>query len=108
MGSLSAPKGTIMVETGEGWSRMTDFLSTRPKGAQTGSSSRVELYHEHGLAVLVMTVMPATKALPVGKVRLTGRNPAYDTLPYHENRCMGTTRPWNARHHRRINHPQSS
>lgn len=33
------------------------------------------------------------------------RNPVDDTFAYHDHRCMGTTRPGDARHHRRVGHP---
>src|SRR5215472_7718072 len=44
-------------------------------------------------------------ALAVG-CRYMARNPVDDPLAYHHHRGMRTTRPGNARHHRRINHPQ--
>src|ERR1700732_4335844 len=37
----------------------------------------------------------------------TRRNPVDDTFAYHDYRRMGSTRPGDARHHRRISHPQS-
>src|SRR5262245_14453820 len=44
-------------------------------------------------------------ALAVG-YRYTAGNLVNDTFAYHDHRSMRTTRPWNAWHHRRINHPQ--
>src|SRR5262249_9501737 len=44
-------------------------------------------------------------ALSVG-YSYTARNPVDDTFAYHDHFCMRPTCPWNARHPRRINHPQ--
>src|SRR5271156_5079943 len=47
----------------------------------------------------VLTVEPTLSGL----IR---RDPVNDAFAYHDHRCMGTTRPWNARHYRCISDRQ--
>src|SRR5262245_65483894 len=53
---------------------------------------------------------PVARRAPPPPVRsrtgLARRNPVNDPFADHDHRGMGSTRPGNARHHRRIHHPQ--